>query len=234
MVGSGSSGVDIAVMLCQVCPEVILSQHLAHNDPANFPRNLKLVPDVQQLTESGVIFQDGTDVAVDTIMYCTGFNYSFPFLSTDCGIQVDDNCVEPLFKHLININHPTMAFLGLNFHLCLQLVVDLQARACVKYWTTSTTDPRLPAKAAMLEDSKRDSQVRLAKGWKKRHAHRLGDLQEEYCRELAESADIPGIAPVYLKIYSDAMEGLHTNYQTYRKSIYRIVDAENFEKTVLA
>lgn len=217
-------------MLCQVCPEVILSQHLSHTDPANFPTNLKMVPDVQELTESGLILQDGTHLAVDTILYCTGFNYSFPFLSTDCGVQVDDNCVEPLFKHLINSNHPTMAFIGLNFHLFFQLVVDLQARACVKFWTTGR---HFPPKAVMLESSKRDLELRLAKGWKRRHAHRLWDLLEEYCRDLAEWADIPGIEPVYLKIYFDAIEGLHKNYQTYRKSVYRIVDAENFEKTLL-
>lgn len=51
-----------------------------------------------------------------------GYKYSYPFLSVDCGIHVDDNFVQPLYKQIFNINHPTMAFIGLtksaiNFHL---------------------------------------------------------------------------------------------------------------------
>lgn len=115
-------------MLCDVCPEVIYSQHYPYTADAVFPDNLRLVPDVQELTETGVLLKDGSQYSVDAILYCTGFKISFPFLTSDSGIVVDDNCVEPLFKQLININYPTMAFIGLNYHLCIQLVMDLQAR----------------------------------------------------------------------------------------------------------
>lgn len=44
----------------------------------------------------------------------TGYVFSFPFLTVDSGLCVRDNfVVEPLYKHLININHPTMAIVGL-------------------------------------------------------------------------------------------------------------------------
>lgn len=104
-------------------------------------------------------------------------------------------------------------------------------RFCVKFWTTGR---RFPDKTAMLEDSRHDLELRLAKGWKKRHAHRIWDLHEEYNRDLAELADIPGIDPVYLKIYFEAMGGLRTNYQTYRNALYRIIDRDNFVKIDLA
>lgn len=57
-----------------------------------------------------------------------GYNYSYPFLSIGTGIHVEDNFVQPLFKHIFNIEHPTMAFIGLpmtsnNLHL-----FDLQVK----------------------------------------------------------------------------------------------------------
>lgn len=47
------------------------------------------------------------------MMIRLGYLYSFPFLSIDCGITVDDNYIYPLFMHCINIKYPTMCFIGL-------------------------------------------------------------------------------------------------------------------------
>lgn len=58
----------------------------------------------------------------DHIFILLGYKYSYPFLSVDSGIFIDDNFVEPLYKQIINIEHPTMAFIGIpssapNFHM---------------------------------------------------------------------------------------------------------------------
>lgn len=214
-------------MLSSVCSEVIYSQHYNYTEDVVFPGNIHLVADVKELTETGVCLVDGTSYSVDSILYCTGFHYSFPFLSTDCGISVDDNYVSPLYKQLININFPTMAFIGLNYHLCIQLVMDLQARYCTKFWSTNRA---FPSKEEMLAESRKDLETRLAMGWKKRHAHRLWDLHDEYNKSLADMAEIPGIAPVYLKIYFDAMGELRKKYGTYRAAKYRIIDEDSYEK----
>jgi hypothetical protein len=44
-----------------------------------------------------------------------GYKYSFPFLTASCGISVKERRVGPLYKHLLNIRHPTMAFIGKMF-----------------------------------------------------------------------------------------------------------------------
>lgn len=227
VVGSGSSSVDIALMLCEVCPEVVYSQHYPYTKAAVFPRNLRLVADLAEVTETGVLLKDGTRHDVDAILYCTGFNYSYPFLTTDSGIVVDDNYVSPLYKQLININHTTMAFIGLHYHLCIQLVMDLQARFCLKFWST---DRQFPSRQEMLQECDRNLKVRLAKGWKKRHGHRIWDMHEEYNNDLATTADVPGIDPVYLKVYFDAMGWLRKDYGGYRAAQYRILDRENYLK----
>lgn len=58
-----------------------------------------------------------------TVLYCNifvsilhnnlGYRYSIPFLSVDSGIHIEDNFVQPLYKHIFNIEHPTMVFIGL-------------------------------------------------------------------------------------------------------------------------
>ena len=47
--------------------------HLAHGD-------LVAKPDVDHLTRTGVVFQDGTEVEVDEIILATGYEYRIPFL----------------------------------------------------------------------------------------------------------------------------------------------------------
>lgn len=57
-----------------------------------------------------------------------GYLYSFPFLSMECGITVDDNYIQPLFKHCINIKYPTMALIGMPYLVHPPLISYLQVR----------------------------------------------------------------------------------------------------------
>lgn len=57
-----------------------------------------------------------------------GYNYSYPFLSVDSGIHVDDNYVQPLYKQIFNIKYPTMVFIGLQDSLIVYYVYDIQVR----------------------------------------------------------------------------------------------------------
>lgn len=55
-----------------------------------------------------------------------GYKFTFPFLSVDCGLAVDDGfTVHPLYKHLINIKRPTMAIVGLQI-CAYTFMYDLQ------------------------------------------------------------------------------------------------------------
>lgn len=227
IVGSGSSGIDIAVLLSKVCPQVVLSQHFAQPIEFDLPGNLTFRPDIVEVTAEGALFSDGASCEVDTILYCTGFNYSFPFLSADCGIFVEDNHVQPLYKHMINIKYPTMALIGLTFVVCPQILIDLQSRFCLKFWSGGKA---FPSAADMTEDTRKDMEVRWKKGWKKRHAHKMGELLSDYHKDLAETAEIDGIDIVYVKIFDEAYRSLFANYLTCRKDKYEIIDNETFIK----
>lgn len=55
---------------------------------------------------------DGSVITADILLLCTGYLYSYPFLDRSCGINVDNNFVTPLYRHLVNIDNPTMCLLG--------------------------------------------------------------------------------------------------------------------------
>ncbi|KAK9704240.1 Flavin-binding monooxygenase-like [Popillia japonica] len=85
-------------------------------------------PVVKKISDKLVSFQDGTEEKINAIVYCTGYKYDYPFLSEDCRIQCDGESVKYLYKHIINVEHPTMGFLGICHQICPFPVCDIQAQ----------------------------------------------------------------------------------------------------------
>lgn len=227
VVGSGPSAIDIAVMISRCATEVTLSHHIPLKDTIKLPDNMTLRPDTRELTETGAIFIDDSECCADSVIYCTGFSTKFPFLSVDCGIFVEENYVQPLYKNVININHPSMAIIGLDFLICVQMHFDIQSQFVLKMWSTGRP---FPTREEMLKDAEANLEKRLKRGWKRKHAHRVGDFMADYYRQLGEIVDIRGMPDVYLQIFKTVGCGIITNYLHYRNDHYRVIDEENFEK----
>lgn len=133
-------------------------------------------------------------------MFVTGYEYSFPFLSMETDVCLDDEFyVRPLFKHCININRPTMAFVGLQIcaytlmydmqvriigitdslaalHCVVVAVIAIialirQVRLCLKYWDRLKA---MPSRERMLEDCQAEMQKQWDKDESLRKAHLLG------------------------------------------------------------
>lgn len=78
-----------------------------------------------------------------------GYKYDFPFLAESCGIRVDSNMVTPLWKHLVSIENPTLALIGLPFYVCAFSMFDLQVCGPLslivlpKIWNSKYYDTRV-------------------------------------------------------------------------------------------
>uniref|UniRef100_A0A182TSG8 Flavin-containing monooxygenase n=1 Tax=Anopheles melas TaxID=34690 RepID=A0A182TSG8_9DIPT len=188
--------------------------------------NLPKESDVSMLTETGAKFTNGSEESFDVVVYCTGFRYNFPFLGADCGIEVQDNHVQPLYKHCININHPTMAFIGLPFYVCAAQMMDLQVRFCLAYLTGRQ---HLPPAHEMLDDAAQEFEDRLQRGYKKRHAHMMGPEQGRYYDDLAKTAQIETIPLVMTKLHNESSQRFVDDLIHFREDVFRIVDDEYFE-----
>lgn len=149
-----------------------------------------------------------------------GYKYSYKFLTKRCEISTEENQVYPVYKHIINIEHPTMAFIGLNFQVCPFPLFDLQSR----FYLKSLTDPFLPSKREMYEDLMKDLDDRKNRGWTRKQAHMLAETQHLYFEDLASLAKIERLPTVISNIF------YYVRRNKYRitSECFEVIDDESF------
>lgn len=186
--GSAFSATDIGVELSPYANAIYMSNR-GERITSKLPPIMVQVPDIEKVEGNTVFFIDGSSVSVDVFMYCTGYIMQFPFLDKSCGITVDDNFVYPLYKHTINVNQPTMCFLGINSYVITFPMFHVKALFFL-YMLKKRFE--LPSMEIMLEDAQ-------LKGNKKRHAHRLFLSQYDLFDSLAHDAGFEPIPHIFRK-----------------------------------
>ncbi|XP_029818121.1 dimethylaniline monooxygenase [N-oxide-forming] 5 isoform X1 [Manacus vitellinus] len=109
----------------------IFDQHPTVND--DLPNRIisgrvRVKPNIQEFTETSVIFEDGTKEDIDAVVFATGYSFSFPFLE-EC-VKVVQNQVS-LYKFVFppDLEKPTLAFIGLIQPLgAIMPISELQSR----------------------------------------------------------------------------------------------------------
>lgn len=223
VVGSGSSGVDVSYFVSKTAAKTTISFH----DPTRIiPSGIYKKSDIRELTENGAIFDDGTEENFTVIIFATGYLYSFPFLSMDCGITVDDNYIQPLFKHCINIKYPTMALIGMPYLVHPPLISYLQIQLFLKYLSGSRS---IPSKEDMMSITNKEMESHWKLGFRKKQAHTLGsDLLGDYYADLCQLADLPPVKPYMMAIYRENQRNLKRDHVKFREINFTIIDDERF------
>ena len=90
------------------------------------PENIIQVAGVVSTESNTLILKDGSRIQAEVFIYCTGYEYAFPFLDETSGLTIEDNRVAPLYKHMVNVQHPSMAFMGLPTVVALFTVSHVQ------------------------------------------------------------------------------------------------------------
>ncbi|XP_046811658.1 senecionine N-oxygenase-like [Lucilia cuprina] len=227
IIGAGPSGMDITQHIAKTAKQVFLSHHLSEAPPTDFMGTVSQKPDVKYFTSTGAVFKDDSVEDFDCVVYCTGYQYSFPFLSCDCGIYVENKHVQPLYKHCINIEYPTMAIIGLPFAVLPTLCLDMQVRFVIKFFSNEV---ELPSKLEMFKELKREIEDRKARGLRQCEAHKMGAKEYEYYNDLCSITGITNMKPVVANIMKDCGRKYIYELETYRNYNYKILDNENFLK----
>lgn len=89
---------------------------------------------------------------------------------------------------------------------------------------------KLPTKTEMLLDMRAQTQIHWDKGYPKHKTHFLGLEQRDYCKQLADTADIKNIPDVKLAIFSSHIQDFMQNPFDIRKNKYIVIDDKTFEK----
>ncbi|CAN6170539.1 unnamed protein product [Urochloa humidicola] len=189
IVGCNESGKDLALEIGEVATEVHISVKCMDDV---FPgmrkalsrhHNMHLHPKIDWLHEDGrVMFADGSGVVADAIIYCTGYDYSFPFLDTGGLVTVDDNRVGPLYEHTFPpALAPSLSFVGIPSKVVSPLFYEVQAR-----WVAQVLSGRrsLPSPEEMTRSVEEYHRAQEAAGVPKRRSHDIFDL--EYCDDFGE------------------------------------------------
>ncbi|VVC38039.1 Hypothetical protein CINCED_3A002615 [Cinara cedri] len=228
VIGCGASGLDISFGTSKVAKKVFLSHHNPKLLKLKIPSNYFHKTDIKEIVEDGVIFKDGSYEQVDTIIYCTGYTYKYPFLSSECGITVENNVIKNLFKHMINIEYPTMGFIGVPRNTTGFYLFDLQSRIFKKILEGRV---KMPSKEEMLEDSHKEIEARLASGQRLKDLHALGRTKwaMEYYTSVTKFANVEHPPPVLLQIYFDGLERLSEDFLNFRGDKYQIIDREHYK-----
>jgi len=225
VVGAGPSGMDITQEIAQHASHVYWSTHLKAPKQVAAP-NVIHKPDVQELSRTGAVFVDGSAVELTSVVYATGYEFVFPFLSVDSNVSCYENYVQPLWKHCMSINRPSLAIIGLPFQVCPFQLFDLQVKFCLRFMSGQR---KLPTRDEMLADTAKDMQERWSRGLATRKAHIFGQgIQDVYYDDLATTADIEPIKRVILGMYAESRRTREANLSNYRRIKFRILDDERF------
>ncbi|CAI4210343.1 unnamed protein product [Parascedosporium putredinis] len=145
VVGNGPSGLDIGYQIHRDARELFLSvrsptppEKLAHVGAEEIAEIAEFLP-----ASRGVRLVDGRVIdAVDTVVFCTGFIFSYPFLRESIpGLITGGKGVHGLYRHLFCIEHPTLVFPGLLMRAVPFPVAEAQAAAFAAVWANALSLP---------------------------------------------------------------------------------------------
>ena len=204
----------------------MLQVYLCHNKPplkSPLPPNVEQKPGICSINGSTVTLNNGDKISVDCLLFCTGYHFSFPFLTDSCQVHIEEERVTPLYKHIIHTEFPTLSFIGIckticpfpQFHVQVQLVLAVLEGSC-----------QLPSKEEMDADTEADFQKRLSEGLPRRHAHTMAGRQWAYNDEIARMAGCECIQNVVKNLYDAVHEIRAVNLVGYKQKNFELIDGE--------
>jgi len=209
VIGTGASGADIVQEVARHAKEVIWC---GFEEPSP-RRSVWCLPLPDRIDATHLYFTDpGQSVAVDSILYCTGYEYQMPFLD-DALVQVQDNFVTPLYRDIVAPAWTRLGLIGLPF-----LVVPFPLYAMQAKWFAAVVDGRiqLPSADEMLALAQAEKQALRNAGVKQRHLHRLGERQEDYYNALARDCGEPLLPLWFSELAREAQESRQRNPAGFR------------------
>ncbi|XP_073950541.1 senecionine N-oxygenase-like isoform X2 [Choristoneura fumiferana] len=227
VMGGGPSGMEIGLLVADVASRLVHSHHSPAPFEAHFPPHYVKKADVKEFKENGVVFVDGSFEEVDDVIYCTGYEYDYPFIDSSSQLTISTHSVIPLYKYMVNINEPSMFIMGLVVRACLVAAIDAQARYATALIKGNFT---LPPKEAMMAEWQAHVDDLRAKGKRMSDIHLLANKEDEYYAELTRESGIARVPPVLFKIRNADMRAKLKNLYTYRKYVYTVIDNETFTK----
>jgi cation diffusion facilitator CzcD-associated flavoprotein CzcO len=154
VIGSSASGLDIGNQINEMSKGKVLASQRTNlylspstaADKAYFPEIVKFLPPYDHTR--AVLFADGRiEQDIDAVVFCTGFLYSFPFLSSlNPPIITHGRRVQNTYQHLFYTHNPTLVFPVLPQRIIPFPLSENQAAVFSRVWSGRLS---LPSPAEM-------------------------------------------------------------------------------------
>ncbi|MED6194352.1 hypothetical protein PIB30_027740 [Stylosanthes scabra] len=230
VVGTSASGQDISLELLKVAKEVhmcsrsLISEGLSKVISKH--ENFHLHPQIDTLHEDGkVTFVDGSSISADTILYCTGYSYVFPFLDTQGKVVVDDDRVGPLYEHTFPPSlAPSLSFIGIPRKILGFPMFEAQAILIAQVLSGRKV---LPSWEDMMKSIKEFYHLRDVAGIPKHCTHDIGGHRThendditgfQYCDKYLERVGLPPLEEWRKELCTSSVINAYINLETYRDS----------------
>jgi cation diffusion facilitator CzcD-associated flavoprotein CzcO len=138
-------------------------------------------PNLARLTRDTVVFTDGSEVEADIVVYCTGYNVTFPFF--DEGLIAAPGNDLPLFRRVFHPGRRDVFFIG----LLQPLGAIMPLAAAQSDWVCDHLAGRyaLPDPADLLADIERERR-RMFKRYVASRRHTMQVDYDDYLADLAK------------------------------------------------
>ncbi|XP_026184550.1 flavin-containing monooxygenase FMO GS-OX4 [Mastacembelus armatus] len=227
VLGAKASGVDISIELAKVGAQVILSHH---RPPLTgpLPSGIRQSSPVVAVEDDGSIsFQDGSVGSADVLIFCTGYNFRYPFLdAAQLGLEIQDHFVSPLYRFMLPPAFPSFFFIGICKIICPFPNFNCQVQYALAVLDGSVS---LPSQAQMDNEVRQELQEKVERGVEERHLLVLDQDQWEYCQMLAHAAGFPPLPPVVRSLYEEVWRQRQVHPENYRRLNYRLISDTQWE-----
>ncbi|OWF53840.1 Flavin-containing monooxygenase FMO GS-OX3 [Mizuhopecten yessoensis] len=227
IIGASFSGMDISFDVAKTAKQVYMShRHEAYK--TELPSNVLQRLNVRQIAEGNkVVFKDGSEANIDSIILCTGYSYDFPFLADDV-MQVRNERLTPLYKHLVHIKYPNLLFVGIPKCVSYFIQAHEQARAAVAILEGHI---QLPSEQEMLKDAEEDfRQKKNEFNLTELQAHYMGkgDLQWRLNEAHAKLCGFDKLPQVFADMQCSVQKSRSADFGAFRKINYFFKDSKSF------
>lgn len=216
LLGASASAMDLSAEIARVADTVYCcgAAFDALPEQARVLGNLHRLPAIAELgPDSSMRLTNGAEIpAVDTLIFCTGYHYRYPFLAPDL-INVEDNWVSPLYRDLLHREHTTLAFIGIPFKVVPFPLFEVQAQ-----WFARLLDSKfaMPSVDVMQADTDARIAALRAAGTKQRHLHQRSLDCYDYLDALAGECGAARIPDWHRKLTSALLAHAAANPGGYR------------------
>ncbi|KAJ5689291.1 hypothetical protein N7462_003683 [Penicillium macrosclerotiorum] len=181
VVGNSASGLDIGAQINEVSEgKIIVSQRSESYLAASAPSDKIICPEIVEFLpptthQRGIRFADGRiEGNIDAVVFCTGYFYSYPFLSSLSPPVVTDGLrTRNIYQQLFYIEHPTLVFPALAQKVIPFPIAENQAAVFSRVWSQRL---HLPSKQEM-------------QAWEKAEVTHKGDAKSFHVLQFPLDAD---------------------------------------------